>query len=726
MSRSFVNEDAKRWLTPFVASALLVLLANCGGGGGGTTTPQPPAAGLTINGTVTVPTGTPRSRSLTSEPLPDATVRAFLALSPTSTPIAQSTTDAEGRYTLSVPRDFIGRDLLIVAEKTVNNQRVRVSALLPSMPSQGYAGANLDAYTTLATEEILRYARTQNLTALSPNGVATVVDRVRDALRTLPSLSLVVGQTLPENIGDGLRDEPLRNQVRPRVEEQGPNLRPPTGDVAVAKGMMQMLRDYGTAWLDRGNEEALRLEADVRRQEQLIEEDITTPLEALGERGLNFIVRVLGLEESGGRDPNDSLGGLPPGRYREIRTPSGRYIFQRVGDAPNNRTWIVESGQLTCTVTTSNALEEFTLSPEAGRVNFSVRKQGDPSVQYDGVFEVTQRDANGNATQLRAQFTLADRQLRQPIRFNGTANTTPRPDGSFRTTNFSGTLQSEYAELTITNLVYDTYPQSERVKQISVGRIQGRLITEYNPTIDLQNLNITFDDADPPDKNIQQFTLQQLTFSAARRRLLMRNVNAQFQRVGGEPQPVRLRVEYAEYNTPTDTFTGQVNATWLNPTATNPLEEDFIPLNRFPQGNFEFNGVVTPRVGRRAMVYFNIVPEPTLTPARVRIRLILEFGDERMQGDFFGNLRVVNGIVERQRLFGSSTLQVTHTPSNFRVEVNFANDIATGAIKKPDGTEVARIGKASALNLPDLGDIYIVRYADGTFETVNSILLSED
>lgn len=720
-----VNGDSKRWLFLAAASMLLVFLANCGGGGGDTTLP-PPTTGLTVNGTVMVPTGTPRSRSLTGAALPNATVRALLAFPP-NTQVAQSTTDADGRYALSVPRDYVGRDLLIVAEKTVNNQRVRVSALLPSLPPQGYAGANLDAYTTLATEEVLRYAREQNLTALSPNGVATVVDRVREALRFRFSLTLVVGETLPETIGDGLLDEELRNQVRSRVEEQARNLRPPTGDVAVAKGMMQMLRDYGTAWLDRGNEESLRLEADVRRQEQLIENEITTPLEALGERGVNFIVRILGLEERRGY-LNPSIDGRPPGRYREVQLYYGEYTLERIGNAPDNRTWIVESGQLTCTVTTANPLDEFRLSPEAGRVSFSVRKQGDPRVQYDGVFEVTQRDANGNATQLRVQFTLSDGQLSEPIRFNGTANTTPRPDGSFRTVNLSGTLQSNYADLTVTNLVYDTYPQSERVKQISAGRIQGTIKTERGPVIDLQNLNITFTDGDPPDKNIQQFTLQSLIASAERSRLVMRDVNVQFQRVNAVvSRPVRLQA-YVEYNTPTDTLTGQVNATWQNPTATNPLEENFIPLSQFPRGNFEFNGVLTPRVGRRALVYFNIVPEPNLSPARVRTRLRLDFGDERMEGDFVGNLRVANGNVERRRLFQTATLQMIHTPSNFRVDLSYslANDAASGAVKKPDGTAVAQIGKANALGLPDLGDAYIVRYSDGTFETVNSLLSLED
>ncbi|GIV11700.1 MAG: hypothetical protein KatS3mg020_1191 [Fimbriimonadales bacterium] len=719
-----VNGDKKRWLFLAVASVLIVFLANCGGGGGST---APPITGLTVNGTVTVPTGTPRSRSLTGEALPNATVRVLLAFPP-NTLIAQSTTDADGRYALTISSEYVGRDLLIVAEKTVNNQRVRVSALLPSLPPQGYAGANLDAFTTLATEEILSLATEENLTALSPNGVATVVDRVREALRNQFSLSLVVGQTLPENLGGGLLDEELRNQVRSRVMEQKQNLRPPTGDVAIAKGMMQMLRDYGSAWLDRGNEETLNLEAAVRRQQQMIEDEVATPLEALGERGVNFIVRVLGLEESGGSDYNDSLGGLPPGRYRETRQGYGRFTLERIGDAPNNRTWIVESGQLTSTVTTTEPLEEFTLSPSAGRVNFSVRKEGDPRVQYDGTFEVVQRDSSGNATQLRVQITLNDGQLSQPISFNGVANTTPRPDGSFYTINFSGTLQSQHADLTFTNLVYDTYPASERVREIRVARLQGTLNTERGPRIEIQNLRMNFADDDPPDKNLQQFTLQLLNFSSEGRTLVMRDVVAQFQRVGGEPQPVRLQAAQVEYRTPDDTLAGTVNARWENPTATNPLEEDFIPLSQFPRANFEFSGNLTPRVGRRALMNFAIVSEPTFTPPRIRITLRLDFGDERMQGELVGNLRVQNGTVQRKHLFQTATMQMTHTPSNFRIELSYneANDTVTGTIKKPDSTTVAQIGKASALNLSDLGNAYIVRYTDNTFETVNSLLSLED
>lgn len=75
---------------------------------------------------VLVPSGTPCSRALTGAALPNATVRAYLALQPGS-PIAQTVSDSDGRYTLSVPPDYIGRDLLIVAEKEVGGERVRAA-----------------------------------------------------------------------------------------------------------------------------------------------------------------------------------------------------------------------------------------------------------------------------------------------------------------------------------------------------------------------------------------------------------------------------------------------------------------------------------------------------------------------------------------------------------------------------------------------------------------------
>lgn len=46
----------------------------------------------------------------------------------------------------------------------------------------------------------------------------------------------------------------------------------------------------------------------------------------------------------------------------------------------------------------------------------------------------------------------------------------------------------------------------------------------------------------------------------------------------------------------------------------------------------------------------------------------------------------------------------------------------TGTIKTAQGQTVAKIGEARNLGLPDLGSEIIVKYADGRFETLKSIL----
>jgi hypothetical protein len=82
-------------------------------------------------------------------------------------------------------------------------------------------------------------------------------------------------------------------------------------------------------------------------------------------------------------------------------------------------------------------------------------------------------------------------------------------------------------------------------------------------------------------------------------------------------------------------------------------------------------------------------------------------------------------MVDMETLLTTASLEMTHTPSNFRMQVSISNGGRTvsGSIRKPDGTVVAQIGNASRLNLPDFGDQPIVRYNDGTFETLGSLLL---
>lgn len=92
-------------------------------------------------------------------------------------------------------------------------------------------------------------------------------------------------------------------------------------------------------------------------------------------------------------------------------------------------------------------------------------------------------------------------------------NTPPRADGSFRTVDLTGTPQSQYADLNVTNLIYDTYLINERVEQISAARVQATLKSEPSLTLDPQNLNLTFADGNPPEKPLTQPTVQSLNFN---------------------------------------------------------------------------------------------------------------------------------------------------------------------------------------------------------------------
>jgi len=697
------------------ALLLTLLLAACGGGGG-----TAPIANLFVNGTVVVPSGTPRSRDLSGgAPLPNAVVRAYLVAQLT-TPIAEGSTDADGRYALRLPPDAVGKDILIVAEKVVSGQRVRVTGLVASMPSQGYAGANLDVFSTLATEEILRYARAQNLSQLSPNGIAAIIDQVRERTRDLSALSLVVGQTLPETIGEGILDTQLRDRVRPQVEQYGNNLRPSTGDVAVAKSMMQMMRDLGLGATDRGEGETRRLERKVREQDELLHEDIVRPLDAFAERGFRFFERTVGL-----RRGIRGIEGLAPGRYREVFY----YYRERIGNT-DSRTWEVISTdeRLTCTIRTQNALQEF--DPlKAGTITFSVRKQGDSRFQYDGTLEVLQRDSLDNITRLRITLSFTDSELSQPIRVSGEFNAANYSGDTPRSLQFSGNLTSQFADLTITNLQATAYEGSGHLQQISVGRIQAQLKSRRALSADLQNLTLKFRDTEPWSEGIEQIVIGSFTATGINSTIELRNWEISFQRIGGEPWqrepfPVAIRAQLV-YRAPNDTVTGTVQGRWENPMETHLVREPRIPLTRFPRGSFTFNGRVEPAIGRPMGVQFTLTSAPNLSPPQVTLTPRFELGAERMEGTIVGTLKVQSGLVDWERAFANVSVQMTHTPSNFRVQFTVSNDGRTvsGSVKKPDGTVIAQIGNADNLNLPDLGDQPIVRYKDGTFETLSSLLL---
>lgn len=707
------REHRYSWLVALLV--LSVLLSACGGGGGASTGP---VGSATLSGEVYVPEGTPRPRVMESAPLTNATVSAYL-ITNLNAPIAQTRTDENGRYTFStLPREAIGKDLVVVAEKTVSGKTVRVSTLVPQVPPEGQSGVRLDAFTTLAAEEILLRAREQNWNRIAENGFASIVTRIRELLEeSMSSLSLVVGETLSENLGDGLLDSPFANIVREEVLRQEGNLRLSEGPVATAKGIMRMLRDMGSGVWDVGNDENLRLEKAVREQERILNREIGEPLTALKRRGIDWSLVQLGVAEDYWYQ---TLMGLPPGNYKE-RSDGWRFVLERVGNAPDNRTWIItseidERKNWRLTVTVQNPIPEFSLDADAGSLTVQFRNTADTRVQYDLTLTVTQRNAQGHPTQMRALIDLRDGQLAQPVRFEGTINGVPRPNRHYSELQMNGQLTSQYGSATLQNLKL-VFTAEDTPQELTAELVQLTVLASKRVSFEARNLRIR-----GSDERIEAASADLVSLTGANRRIILRNVSSQFfyNSVRDEDVPRQLSAQ-VEYHAENLVFSGQASANWENRLAET---EDVVRREEFPRGSFSFRGNVQPPIGRPSGIQLVISSRPMDSTPKVTLSLSLTHGAESLEGQFEVLLRVVGGMIDmRDQTFQSGTLTMTHRPSGFIVNLTVdGNENASGTIKQPNGTVVAQIGSAQALGIPDLGDTPIVKYSDGSFETLASLL----
>jgi hypothetical protein len=348
-----------------------------------------------------------------------------------------------------------------------------------------------------------------------------------------------------------------------------------TQDVSTAKSIVQMLRDFGMTTKSTLESESMNIHDTLIR--------------------LAFPARIIG----------DSLIGESPARYREVQDEQGNLILQRVGDAPDSKTWIVESAVpgnegLSLTVNAEHDVNVF--DPQnIGRITFSVRSSSQSSLRYDGTLTFNSNSMSGSV-EIREDKILA---------------------------NFTGNLAS--------------------------NSVQGNL----------------------------------------------------------------------QYQSDTLTFTGSVSCNWENEEVLGfGSEWSPVQISEVPKGSFILQGNWTPKVGRPAGVDLQMTSNPQGSAPHVSIQLTINYGDQKLAGTIAGTLDIatVNGQ-QVSKGFKSGNLDMTHTPSNFKVQVSGQKGQAgTGTIKKADGTKVADIGEARNLGLPDLGSAWIVKYADGTFETLESVL----
>ncbi len=332
-----------------------------------------------------------------------------------------------------------------------------------------------------------------------------------------------------------------------------------------AKSITQMLRDFGAATKSTFESEPRNIHDTLVR--------------------LDFPIRVIG----------DSLEGLPPARYRE----GSNLSLERVGDAPDRKTWIVESSDgLILTVISENATDVFDPS-RVGRVSFSVQSPSSSFTCEGTLNPLSQGGIEGNA--------------------------------QIKDVGLSASLRGSFA----------ANPLS----------IQGEL----------------------------QYRSNTLTFSGS---VSLALENEEVLGFGSETEPVSL--------------------------------------TQVPKGTFSLQGNWAPQIGRPAGIDLQMTSNPQGNAPHVTIKLTLNYGGQGLSGTITGTLDIQNN---QSYGFKSGNLDMSHSPSNFKVRVSAEKGKATsGQIVTAQGEKVADIGEARNLGLPDLGSALIVKYTDGTFETLESVL----
>jgi hypothetical protein len=718
MKSSFRRRDSRLMLWGVSLAAIaLMLLAGCGGGGGGG------GSLLTLSGDVTVPGGTSR-QAVGGHALAGATVKAY-AWPDLTTPIAQSTTDANGHYVLTLPTTAAGKDIVVIATKQVGDKTVRVAAVSPDVPPEGRSGVNLDAVTTFALEEIARIREQEGLSDLSAGGVATVVQRLREQLGEWNGDLTAV---LPPQVGGGLQDSSLQTMVQNMVQQHKGALKGSTGnpDVDRARGMMQMMRDMMGTVVGNGRDEGTAIDTALNMTQSALDTQLGTA-EAFGDR-FGVMMDMLGM-----------LDGQPPGEYRLVRDQWGGPQIQRVGDIAGGQTWKVTSqiegpsNGLVLTVTTQQPMEAYHFDPAAGKYTVIATKSG---VNYRAELTPTINEAN-RTIELRASINLQDSALTQSITFSGTLVATfaqmPSGDAPPQITRatFNGTFNSQFGTTQVTNLQVEFDPdssQQDSLKRITLQSLQAQ-ITAKPLSISLQGVDVPFmklHGGGTAPTSVKITTLQITGRDADDKpmSLTISDVNGTFVEYrdpvngmgSGVIKTLQGKMTFASSRL---SLSGEVNGTWNNPVPFGQASSAGRQLSTFPDGTIRVKGNMTPAIGKPASVDITITSAPKSSPPTATVNATFSYGDE--------SVTTTVEMVLTEDADGvhpsSGSITMNHSPSGMKVEITGEhNQPVTGSIKKSDGTKVADIGEAIELGVPDLGHAGIVKYTDGTFETLESLL----
>lgn len=707
------------WLAVAVVS---LMLFGCGGGGGDA---GGGGALVTVTGIITVPTATTRQAGNT---VPDATVRAYLWFN-LNQHLAEARSDSNGRYALSLPADVTGKDLIIIATKQTSGGLLRLATICADVPQGGRENVDLNALTTFATEEIVRIREQEGLTDLLQGGFASILADLRSRVEWDGNLLDV----LPQQIGGGLRPEGLQQQVQQVVSRYRDALKggSANADISRARLMVQSMRDMSTALVSSGDTEAITADEAVQEAADQLEHQ----LDVTGEfsRRLDDVLVVV-----------DALRDYPPGVY-EVSGPLGYYVhLERVGDSPDRKTWEIRfkaprpSENIVLTITTNREMENFQLNPIAGEYRLSAVR-GD-TVAYTATLQPVRNEANRVIT-LNAQMRLQDPELTQPVTFNGALqmNMAQMPSGNEEILRvvravLNGSFTSPYGSAQVTNLVVEFDPDSsasDSIKNVTLQKLEVQLL-DGDLSLVLEGVNLPMmklvgGGQTPSRLNVSRLELSVREDNSESMSLVLRNVEAnlvQYEYIyNGRPKTdgaIKNLSAKVLLNSNRMRLEGEVVANWDNPLPPSQFSKADNNLRSFPRGNILIRGRMTPRVGKPSQAELEVNSQPNATPPKITARATFMYGAEQTSVTYEVRLRETGAGVEGD--YHSAT--ITHAPTGMRAQISHPSGQPTrGTIITANGAKVADIGEARELGLPDLGRMLIVKYADGSFEALESLIL---
>lgn len=722
---------SRRTMSLALACVAALMLSACGGGGGG--------GSLRLSGTVS---RAPSTQPGTGEAGADIYAYVWPNL---SAAVAQTKADSDGRFTLVLPSQYSGKDIVLLTTPSGRLPARRYSCILADVNASGTTLADLDFGTTVAAELAAFEAITKGWDDIAGPAVETIAKEARrwDGIRDLDNGA--DGANFGAKFGDGVKpDSPVSQfvqqttAVRLALAAIGDNS---TGNVRKAKRMVQMMRDVMHALVDNGKAAEDSLANALAEQSDVMREGFKAPA-ALGTR-VATVFEVLGI----GKYFNyQTLLERAPGIYEWREGTSPKRLMVRVGDSPDGKSWKViskipdASQDWEMTITPDNPLPEFDIDKSAGRYVIAVRKPGQPAWKWDIILAAT-LDSQQRVTTITLSITATDPDLTAPLTYNGKV-TGPASGTADNTTwarlSLSGSISSQFVtgqldDLTVEWTATTEYPQD--IKSIRVSN--ARLSTNFTKKMSLAITSASMEmwPADPRQSSRfsvpKRCLLDRATVEFSGHTFTLSNGELTFDReirADGDVDILpRVMKGSARYSSPKVLFEGTINANWTSAKLPIRLNGSLIPLEEFPAGTIAFDGRIQPAVGLGGDAKGEVVfaSGRTIRPS-LEVKLTsLRYGDETMSGSVKALFAVGEGYADLDD--PEIVINLTQTPSGLVMKASgeprgLIGWIATDAA----GTQkLANIGPADSelIGMPDLGSVLIIKYTDNTFETFGSLIM---